>query len=133
MCLSAGPRNRLSPTSLPMPSSDVETQTESAPESAARRAYEDAFARFKAGLSRGARARLNGSGVPDWAGGRTFALAVQPDNPAYSSEPGDPVFETLEELAQIEGALAKIALWINDRIGVLRPVLQVDQFRIAIA
>lgn len=102
-------------------------------ESARRTAYSSAFAGFRSSLAPADRRRINGSGSPDWQGSRTFALPVNADHPAYTSEPGDPVIETLEELAAIEGSMAKIALWVNDRAGGLDALRSIEQFRIAIA
>jgi|SRR5579871_2983462 len=98
-------------------------------------AYLGAYRDFSRRLSSHDRARINGSASPAWDGKRTFALPVNAESPAYSSEPDDPVIETLEELGELAGALPKIMLWINDQIGGrgIASVMAVEQFGIALS
>lgn len=98
-----------------------------------RHDYAKAFKGFSCGLTSTQRAAANGAASPDWQGSKTFALPVNADNPAYSSEDEDEVIKTLDELAQMRGALPKIALWLNDKIGTLDMVLVQQQFRMAVA
>lgn len=126
----------------PIPKSDPDSA-----ESARRRDYTTAYRKFSQKLSPAVRAKINGTASPDWPSTRTFALPVIADSPGYRSDDGDPVIETLNELAGLNGALPKIALWISDRLnGVDRPegndssevsvlgaTAGLEQFRLAIA
>jgi len=104
-----------------------------ASESSRRSSYESAFPTFAAALTPSQRRGLNGSTSAAWENQKTFALPVNPDSPAYSSDEPDPVIEALEEIAAIRGAMAKIALWVNDQTGGLDMVRALDRFRIAVA
>lgn len=95
--------------------------------------YLSAYSRFSRGLSSHDRARINGSAAPSWEGKRTFALPVNEQSAAYSIDASDPVIETLEELGALAGALPKIALWLNDKVGSLGSVMAIEQFGIAIS
>jgi hypothetical protein len=101
-----------------------------------RRLYSTAFRQWSQRLPAPVRAKLNGSGSPDWQSTRTFALPVTPDNPAYRTEAEDPVIQTLEEISQLAGALPKIALWVGDRVPgsnrVFHSLLTEHRFRVAI-
>lgn len=98
-----------------------------------RSAYLTAYQPFTAGLSAEQRTRINGSAQPAWENRRTFALPVNADSPAYRSEDDCPVTEALEEISEIRGAVPKIALWLNDKMGGLDFVKSFEQFRTAIA
>jgi len=103
---------------------------------ARRHEYSAAFRKFGASLGPAVRARINGSAVADWPTTRTFALPVTPDNPAYRTDPADPVFETLDEIGALAGALPKIAVWLNDRMPhtpVFDSMLAAEQLRLSIA
>src|ERR1700690_3419711 len=91
-------------------------------QSARRRTYTGAFLKFAEALPAKTRARINGSGSPDWPSSRTFALPVNADSTAYRTEEADPVIETLNEISQLRGALPKIALWLKDRCEVMEGV-----------
>lgn len=95
--------------------------------------YHSAYQSFAGGLSAADRRVAPGAAKPDFAGRKTYAFPVQADSPAYSSEPDDPVDEILNELEDIKGALPKIALWLNDRMGGLDTVKALERFRIAVA
>lgn len=95
--------------------------------------YHTAYKDFAGALTAPQRRAINGSASPDWANRKTFALPVQADSPAYSSDPDDPISEVLGELEGINGALPKIALWLNDRMGGLDMVKSLERFRIAVA
>lgn len=95
--------------------------------------YSAAYKDFSRNLSPAERQSLGDATRADWGGHNTFALPVRPDDPAYTSDPNDPVIETLEELKEIDGAMPKIALWVSDQIGGLNVILAMEQFRIALA
>lgn len=103
-----------------------------AQDGAARAGYTAAFDQLRSGR-RDQNSRAVTELGPDWEGKRTFTLPVQPDSPAFSTDDPDPVLETLEELAALPGARARIALWVNDQIGALEAVRSTDQFRISIS
>lgn len=102
-------------------------------ERARRDQYHSAFLDFSGSLSAAQRRAAGAGAKSEWAGRKTFALPVQADSPAYSSDPDDPVEEVLNELESIKGALPKIALWLNDRMGGLDTVKALERFRIAVA
>lgn len=95
--------------------------------------YLAAYREFAGGLTSPQRRQINGASAADWAGRKTFALPVQPDSPAFSLDESDPVSEVLAELEGLNGALPKIALWLNDRMGGLDMVKSLERFRIAVA
>lgn len=96
--------------------------------------YLKAYSRFGQRLAPQDRARINGSAKPDWESKRTFSLPVNAESPAYRADPEDPVVETLEELAGLNGAMPKIALWLHDKVGsASNSALAVEQFRMAVA
>lgn len=104
------------------------------PEERQRKArYFGTYSKFSRGLSSHDRARINGSAKPDWEGKRTFALQVKEDAPAFRSEPADEVVATLDEMAEQDGAMRKIALWLNDRTDCLKPLVAIQQLGIAIS
>jgi hypothetical protein len=100
---------------------------------ARRREYHAAFRKFAKALPAETRVRINGSAAPDFATSRTFALPVNEESSAYSSEPEDSVLATIVEIAEIPGGLAKMALFVHDRIGGLSSVTAVDRERRAVA
>lgn len=95
--------------------------------------YARAYPAFVASLTPAERARINGTAKPDWQSSRTFALPVNAESPAYRTDDDDPVLEVLNELSGVKGALPKIALWLNDKMGSLDPLLALEQFRVSIA
>lgn len=97
-----------------------------------RNGYATEFKEFANGLNGSDRKTAGHASKPDWDGRRTFALPVNADNPAFSTDSDDPIFSTLDELAAIKGALPKIALWLNDKIGLDMVCVQ-ERFRLAIA
>ena len=97
-----------------------------------RDSYANEFATFSSGLNGEQRKTAGGAAKADWDGKKTFSLPVNSDNPAFSTDDDDEVISTLNELAGMKGALPKIALWLNDKIG-LDMVLVQEQFRLAVA
>ena len=100
------------------------------------REYGVAFRRFAQALPAQTRAKINGSGSPDWQSSRTFALPVNADSLAYRTDEPDPVIETLNEIGALRGALPKIALWLADRspgAGAVGATAGVETFRMAVA
>ena len=103
-------------------------------ERARRDQYHSAYREFSETLTPPQRLAINGSAKADWSLNRkTYSVPVQEDSPAYSSDPNCPIEEVLNELEDLNGALPKIALWLNDRMGGMDMVKALERFRIAIA
>ena len=95
--------------------------------------YSREYAAFVNTLTPEQRRSLAGETSADWQSKSTFALPVRPDDPAYMTDGKDEIIETLEELRTIDGALPKIALWLNDQIGTLAVLESQQQLHIALA
>jgi hypothetical protein len=94
--------------------------------------YASEFSSFSSGLTGAQRKTAAGAAKADWDGRRTFALPVTSDHPAFSTDPDDPIVVTLDELAAMKGALPKIALWLNDKIGIDAVLVQ-ERLRLVVA
>ncbi len=102
-------------------------------ERARRDQYHSSYREFSETLTAPQRHAINGTAKADWADRKTYSFPVQEDSPAYSSDPNCPIEEVLNELEALNGALPKIALWLNDRMGGMDMVNALERFRSAIA
>jgi hypothetical protein len=114
------------------PFTESTTTDQDVTEGQRRNGYASEFKDFANGLNGSDRKTAGSASKPDWDGKRAFALPVNADSAAFSTDPDDPVFVTLDELSELRGSLPKIALWLNDKIGLDMVSVQ-ERFRLAIA